>query len=162
MRNNMKQTNISECYILQPNIFVDHRGSFAEIYKESQTLFNAKQANYSFSKAGTLRGLHRAPYAKLVSCLKGRVFDVCVDLRENSPTYKQYTYAVLDSENLQQLHIPAYCAHGFYAYEDSVILYLQNSEYIKDKDETYCYKSYDIPWPDNPIFISDKDEKICN
>lgn len=157
----MQKMNIEECYIIQPNIFTDHRGSFSEIYKKSQIDFETKQVNYSYSKAGTLRGLHRAPYAKLVTCLKGRVFDVCLDLRDNSPTYMQYSYATLDGENLQQLYIPAYCAHGFYAYENSIILYLQDSEYIKDKDETYCYKSYNIPWPDNPQFISEKDQDIC-
>ena len=157
----MIETDIKDCYILKASIYNDHRGSFSELHKASSNSFNCKQVNYSFSKSGTLRGLHKAPYSKLVSCVYGKVFDVCVDLRPDSPTYMRSVYLNLDN-NLEQLYIPPNCAHGFYAYTDSIILYLQDGEYQKEKDETFCYKSYNIPWPAKPIFISEKDEKICN
>lgn len=157
-----KTTPVLDCFVFAPTMFHDDRGYFSELYKHTTNKFSAKQMNYSFSKAGTLRGLHRAPYAKLVTCAKGKIFDVCVDLRENSLTYGQNFYIDLDSNNLAQLFIPAGCAHGFYSYEDSVVIYLQDDEYKKNLDETYCYQNYNIPWPAIPKYISEKDETICN
>lgn len=159
---NTISTTIPDCFVVLPDIFYDNRGYFSELYKFSTNNFFAKQMNYSFSKTGTLRGLHRAPYAKLVTCAKGRIFDVCLDLRENSPTYGQHFSIDLDSNHLAQLFIPAGCAHGFYSYEDSVVMYLQDDEYKKDLDETYCYLNYNIQWPAKPQFISVKDEAVCN
>lgn len=158
------ETHIQNCFWTQPKIFEDHRGKFSEIFRISsvEPLFSPAQSNYSFSKQGTLRGIHRTPYAKLVTCVKGTVYDVCVDLRKNSPTYQQYFGLCLSEHVLNSLYIPPYCGHGFLALEDSVLVYQQDGEYDKTKDETYCYKQYNINWPMKPSIVSNKDSTICN
>ena len=155
-------TVIKDCYILEQNLFLDDRGRFSELYRSSELSFEPKQISYSYSKLGTLRGLHKTPYAKLVSCLNGSIFDVCVDLREDSKTYMKHIHVDLTAFNMKQILIPSGCAHGFYAYHDSIVLYLQDDEYQKERDEAFCYKLYDIPWPNYPILISEKDLKACN
>lgn len=158
-----KQTSIKDCLLLQPNIFHDKRGLFTEIYKQSQLPhFHPTQSNCSVSKAGVCRGIHRTPYAKLVTCVHGKVYDVCVDLRKDSDTYMQYFGIELDAINLMSLYIPAYCGHGFLALEDSVLIYHQDQEYNPIFDETYCYKNFNIQWPKTPILVSDKDEASCD
>lgn len=158
----IQPTNIPDCVVIQYKPFYDDRGIFCELFKQSTIpWFKPAQSNYSFSKKGVLRGLHRTPYAKLVTCVSGSVFDVCVDLRKNSPTYKQHFSVTLSQDTA--LYIPSYCGHGFLAIQDSIVIYYQNEEYSHQTDETYCYKSYNIPWPllSDPI-ISKKDSNVCN
>jgi len=156
-------TNISNCFWISPKKFVDERGVFVEIFKNSKSeeLFKPKQSNYSFSKKGVLRGIHRTPYAKYVTCVSGKVYDVCVDLRPSSETYKQYFGIILDSESLNSLYIPPFCGHAFLAIEDSVLIYQQNQEYDPKLDETFCYKDYSIEWPEEPTLLSNKDKIAC-
>jgi dTDP-4-dehydrorhamnose 3,5-epimerase len=114
------------------------------------------------SKTGVLRGVHRTPYAKLVTCIRGKIYDVCVDLRLDSPTYNMTFGIELNSNNLFSLYIPPYCGHGFLALEESVVLYHQDGEYDRTLDETYCYKHFDIKWPKEPLLVSNKDSDICS
>lgn len=158
----IKQTTIGGCVIIHPNLYRDERGIFGEIYKYSSLdYFKPIQSNCSISKRGVLRGIHRTPYAKLVTCVKGSVYDVCVDLRPDSKTYLQYFGLYLDSSSLQSIYIPPYCGHGFLALEESVVLYHQDAEYNADVDETYCYKHFNIQWPREPLTVSNKDSHIC-
>lgn len=155
---------VQDCKITKTNLFLDERGVFSELYKLSSSKgFDCQQVNFSFSHKGTLRGLHLAPYAKLVTCIVGEVFDVCLDLRAKSPTYlKHFTIKLGPNQDHNQVYIPANCAHGFLSTEDSVIVYAQNEEYRKDKDRAVCYKSYGIEWPESPTIISEKDNQACN
>jgi len=157
------ETHIENCFWTQPKIFEDHRGRFSEIFKVSsvEPLFNPEQSNYSFSKKGTLRGVHRTPYAKYVTCVKGTVYDVCIDLRPHSKTYNQYFGICLSEYVLNSLYIPPFCGHAFLALEDSILIYQQNQEYNPSLDETFCYKNYDINWPATVDIISNKDKNIC-
>jgi dTDP-4-dehydrorhamnose 3,5-epimerase len=158
----IQPTIIPDCVVLKPDIYRDERGIFTEIYKGSiLSKFKPVQSNCSISKLGVLRGIHRTPYAKLVTCVKGKIYDVCVDLRSDSNTYKQAFGIELNSSNLMSLYIPPYCGHGFLAMEDSVVIYHQNQEYHPSLDETYCYKNYNVSWPIVPSIISDKDAKCC-
>ena len=156
-------THIDNCFWIEPNIFQDHRGTFSEIFKNSKSepSFKPAQCNYSFSKKGTLRGIHRTPYAKYVTCVKGRVYDVCVDLRAMSQTYEDHFAIELTSNKFNSLYIPAFCGHAFLALEDCVLIYQQDHEYNSKLDQTYCYKNYNIDWPMNPTIISNKDNNIC-
>ena len=156
-------TYIPGCFWTQPQIFKDHRGSFAEIFKQSEigTIFQCAQSNYSFSKSGTLRGIHRTPYAKYVTCIYGTVYDVCVDLRTESPTYQQYFGICLSAYVLNSLYIPPFCGHAFLALEDSILVYYQDQEYSANLDETFCYKNYNISWPSSIDIISNKDKNVC-
>jgi dTDP-4-dehydrorhamnose 3,5-epimerase len=156
------KTKIIDCILLQPEIFSDKRGIFSEIYKNSNlSFFRPLQSNCSISSKGVLRGIHRTPYAKLVTCVKGKVYDVCVDLREHSETYLQHFATELNDQNLFSLYIPPYCGHGFLALEDSILIYHQDQEYQPDLDQTYCYKKFNIAWPIAPAILSDKDLSVC-
>lgn len=158
----INNTNIENCIHIIPKQFNDNRGVFSEIFKSSLVpSFNPVQSNYSCSTKGVLRGIHRVPYAKYVTCVVGKIYDVCVDLRPDSSTYGDYFGIELTENQLNSLYIPAYCGHGFLAIEDSVVIYQQDSEYDPSVDETYCYSNYNINWPFNPTIVSSKDMDVC-
>lgn len=170
------KTNIPEVLIIETDVFGDHRGYFTETYnkkryEEAGITTEFIQDNMSFSTVpGTIRGLHyqRAPYAqaKLVSCSRGKVIDVAVDIRKGSPTYGQYVTCELTAENHRQFYIPRGFAHGFLTLSDNVEfrykcdnLYNKESEGgIRFNDETI-----NIDWGAlldglKPV-LSEKDEK---
>lgn len=147
-------------FVLKPEIFYDSRGSFQEIYNESKSQpYQWKQVNCSVSAANVVRGIHRSPYAKLCTCLSGRIWDVVVDLRITSPTYKQWDAAWLEPG--MQIFIPAHCGHGFLSVEDnSRLLYLQDDVYIPDLEEQVHWQNpeINITWPEREFYIlSEKD-----
>ena len=128
-----KETPIKDVFIIESKKFCDNRGYFMETYKETDfnkagLFYNFVQDNQSQSKYGVLRGLHfqkNYPQAKLVRCIEGAVFDVCVDLRENSKTYGKYVSVVLSEGEGNQFLIPRGCAHGFL---------------VLSPTATFCYK----------------------
>jgi dTDP-4-dehydrorhamnose 3,5-epimerase len=157
------KTKIKDCLIADNRIFDDNRGFFSEIYKFSDTsVFVPKQMNCSFSETGVFRGIHRTPYSKLVTCVKGSIYDICVDLRPDSETYNQYVAIELNDQSLNSIYIPSYCGHGFLALQDSIVVYLQDEEYMKEKDQAYCYKSFNINFPSSIKTISPKDLAACS
>ncbi len=115
------ETDILGVLIIEPKVFGDNRGFFVETYQKEH--FRAAgidvdfvQDNQSRSTQGVLRGLHyqtRRPQGKLVRCTRGEVFDVAVDIRENSPTFGKWVGVMLSEENHRQLYIPSGLAHGF-------------------------------------------------
>lgn len=129
----------------------DSRGFFQELYNcdkyfpDSRIVW--KQVNCSYSLKSVLRGLHLAPYAKLVSCVKGRIFDVCLDMRENSPTYMRYAWVELTADNQKQLFVPGGCAHGFLALEDSLVTYMQADLWTPKEEFNLKYNDFGIEWP---------------
>ncbi|WP_341988199.1 dTDP-4-dehydrorhamnose 3,5-epimerase [Azorhizobium sp. AG788] len=150
--------------------FVDARGLFARAFCAdtfaAQNLTNHfVNANTSWNpKVGTLRGLHlqEAPHseAKLVRAVRGKVFDVAVDLRPESPTYCAWTGVELDAERRNALFIPQGCAHGFLTLEDDCeLFYLVSDIYAPDLARTYRWDdpAFGISWPSAPTLISDRD-----
>lgn len=129
----VKTTDIEDILILEPTVHGDRRGYFMESFSErdfaAQTGLDVRfvQDNESFSGRGVLRGLHfqRAPHAqaKLVRVVKGRVLDVAVDIRPQSPTFGRYVAVELSGDSHRQLFIPKGFAHGYLALEDSVFQY---------------------------------------
>lgn len=152
---------VNDYYVFKTSPIYDHRGYFKEAYKQS-IYGDIKQVNVSYSHKHTLRGIHQAPYAKIVSCVSGSIFDVCVDLRKDSSTYLQHEYLILSSKNQNMIYIPPYCGHAFLALKDSLVLYYQTEEYNTETNINYCYKNYNIEWPIPIKYISNKDERICN
>lgn len=160
-------TKIKDVLIIEPDIFQDNRGWFFESYnKEKLKEFGIDrdfiQDNHSFSsKNGTLRGLHlqNNPYAqsKLVRCTKGAVLDVAVDLRKDSPTFKQWVSIELSEENKKQLFIPRGFAHGFITTTDNVEFEYKVDNYYNKESEggiRFDDKELGINWGnDNPILI---------
>ena len=148
--NNLSVTrveNIYGAYLVKPKVFSDERGFFQEVFNadkyprvaDSMNGSSAKpvmqQVSLSQSRANTIRGIHCAPYAKLVQCTSGCVFDVIVDLRTRSPTFGQWFGVWLTEEDHQQLYVPARCGHGFFAArENSVLTYCQEGTYTPGAD----------------------------
>lgn len=160
--------------VICPRRFEDARGWFSETWSRSR--FQAAgldldfcQDNHSLSRqVGTLRGMHfqTAPFAqtKLVRCLRGRVFDVVVDLRRGSPTFGQWRGLELSAQNGKQLLIPAGFAHGFQTLEpDCEIAYKVDAPYSAENDSGFAWDDpvVSIAWPQrvNPV-LSDKDRTL--
>ena len=151
--------------IIEPDVFGDNRGWFTETYnKEKFKNFGINvdfiQDNHSFSSAkGTLRGLHlqNSPHtqSKLVRCTKGNVLDVAVDVRKDSPTFKQWVSVELSGENKKQLFIPKGFAHGFITLTDNVEFeYKVDNYYSKESERCIRFNDTDlnINWEsENPI-----------
>ena len=163
------ELNIKGIYRIIPRVFKDGRGYFTEIYKRSEFKsiginVDFNQDNQSYSAKGTLRGLHfqRPPYSqgKLVRVSEGKIFDVAVDLRINSPTFGNYVSAILSGDNMHMLWIPEGFAHGFLALENSLVNYKATSEYNKESEGGIIWNdsSINIKWPENPSELSEKDK----
>ena len=163
-------TDIKEVKIIEPDVFGDNRGWFYESYSYEKfknlgidTVF--VQDNRSFSeKKGTLRGLHfqKNPSAqtKLVSCTKGELLDVAVDIRKNSPTYLKWVAVKLTAENKKMLYIPKGFLHGFLTLTDNVeVMYKVDEFYCPEDDRSIRFDDPEIgvDWGiENPI-LSKKD-----
>jgi dTDP-4-dehydrorhamnose 3,5-epimerase len=135
---------IPDLVVLTPAVFEDERGYFFEAYNKSKLadsgiLIDFVQDNQSFSKRGTLRGLHyqNPPYAqtKLVRVLQGEIMDVAVDLRKDSPTYGQHFGILLSSENKKQLLVPQGFAHGFSVLSETAIVFYKCDQYYNKQSE---------------------------
>jgi len=166
-----EETFISGAFIVTRTPNFDQRGTFSRLYceKEFKTVGIIEkfvQTNFCTNdKKGVLRGLHyqKEGYAedKLVACVNGAIFDVCVDLRLNSPTYCKYVSCILSAENGKMLYIPKDCAHGYLTLEDnSNLIYLMSEFYAPGSACGYRYDDlrFDIKWPfiDN-LIVSEKD-----
>ena len=130
--------------------------------------FNISAINISESlKKGTLRGLHlqKHPFEeiKIIRCIRGRIFDVAVDLRKNSNTYLQHTSLVLEEGDCKALIIPKGCAHGFQTLtNNSTILYIHSAEYSRESEDgvNYLDPILGIKWPEKITCISKKDKSL--
>ncbi|BCA80089.1 dTDP-4-dehydrorhamnose 3,5-epimerase [Desulfuromonas sp. AOP6] len=169
---NVIQTEIPDVLILEPKVFGDERGFFYESYNErafrEATGLDVRfvQDNHSRSVRGVLRGLHYqlppAAQGKLVRCTVGEVFDVAVDIRQNSPSFGKWVGAHLSAENKRQLWIPEGFAHGFLVVSEvAEVLYKTTSYYAPEYER--CLRWDDpglaLKWPaTNKIILSQKDE----
>ena|ERR1051325_2238229 len=158
---NFTETKIKGVFIVDPERFGDDRGfvapSFsAREFAERGMANQIAETNISYSlKRGTLRGLHfqKAPHgqAKLVRCTRGRVFDVAVDLRPDSPTHRQWVGVELTAENRRMLYLPGDCAHGFQTLEDDTeVFYMVSGPYAPYSSGGYRWDdpAFRIEWPD--------------
>lgn len=162
--------SIPDLILIKPMIFNDNRGFFTETYKASEFKANGIDAhfvqdNHSASGAGVIRGLHfqKNPNAqgKLVRVVKGKIFDVAVDIRKKSPTFGQWASAILNAENHAMLWIPPGFAHGVCILEnDTHMLYkVSGSEYSPADDRSIIWNDPDIhiTWPIANPALSEKD-----
>ena len=170
-----EQTNLKDCWILEPDVFEDERGYFYEGFNADRFKkytgfdFCVKQINQSRSSKGVLRGLHfqLAPkaQAKLVSCIEGEVLDVAVDLRKDSPTFGESSIVRLSSHNKKHFYIPKGMAHGFLVLsENAKLMYQVDELYSPEHDTGIIYNDPDlnIAWgyPEQEIILSKKDQKL--
>ena len=170
----VERTALDGVLVITPDVFADERGSFRELFHEQryQEVLGLSadehfvQDNFSVSKKGTLRGLHyQAPpmaQGKLVSVLKGRVFDAAVDIRFGSPTYGKHVAVELSGDNHRQLWIPRGFAHGFVVLEDETyFIYKCTNTYSKEHDRGVLWNdpAIGINWGVEQPIISEKDQK---
>jgi dTDP-4-dehydrorhamnose 3,5-epimerase len=164
--------SIPEVKVLRPARFEDHRGFLSETFSR-RTLarhgiaFEVAQENHSCSRAvGTVRGLHfqtpPAVQAKIVRIVRGRAYDVAVDLRRGSPTYGHWAAAELTAEFGEQMYVPAGFAHGFCTLEpDTEMVYLVSDFHVREAERAIRWDDPDlaIPWPVSveAAVLSDKD-----
>lgn len=169
----VKETPLKDCYIIEPTIFEDERGYFYEKFNQKKfeelTGQNGHfvQDNISKSSYGVLRGLHlqkgEAAQAKLVSCLEGRVWDIVVDLREDSPSFGKWYGVELTAENKLQFYIPRGFAHGFVVLsETAVFAYKCDNLYDKSAEGGVVWNDEDlgIDWKiaEEEVILSEKDK----
>ncbi len=141
----IKKTEISGCYVIQPRVYQDDRGCFHEsfnhqaFYKVIGRYIDFVQDNESVSAYGVIRWLHAQTgihsQAKLVRVVQGKVLDVVVDVRHNSPTYGNIVTRILDTDNKKQLFVPKGCLHGFSALEDNTIFSYKCDAYYNKMSE---------------------------
>ena len=167
---NFKKLDISEVILIEAKHFPDDRGFFKELYQESSFTENGiddkfVQDNFSRSTKGVLRGLHyqKNPKAqsKLVTVLKGEIFDVAVDIRKNSPTFGKWVGEILSEENHKLLYVPQGFAHGFCVLSDQVdVLYKVNNDYSPENDRGIIWNDPQIAvnWPIENPSLSEKDQ----
>ncbi|EGJ49363.1 dTDP-4-dehydrorhamnose 3,5-epimerase [Desulfocurvibacter africanus] len=164
------QTHIAGVLLIKPHVFGDNRGFFLETfqqerYRSAGIALPFVQDNRSRSRKGILRGLHfqrQHPQGKLVSVARGRVFDVAVDIRPESPTFGQWFGAVLDDEKHHQLWVPPGLAHGFCVLSDVADFVYKCTDFYYSEDEgsvRWDDPEIGIGWPFEEPILSEKDAK---
>lgn len=164
------ETTLKGAYLINLQKREDERGFFARYFCQNEfdqnhLETNWVQVNNSLSvEKGTLRGLHfqQSPHSevKLIRCIRGKIWDVIVDVRVNSSTYGKWFGAELNEENRTMMYVPKGFAHGFISLvENTEILYMVSSAYNPESERTLRWndKFHNIEWPIKPIVISDKD-----
>jgi dTDP-4-dehydrorhamnose 3,5-epimerase len=164
------ETKISGVFEIRPELARDERGFFGRSWCQKEFASHGLdsrlvQCNISGNfRKGTLRGMHyqSAPFAetKLVRCTRGSIFDVALDLRPGSPTYKQWVAFVLSAENHHMLCIPEGCAHGFLTLEDHCEVFYQMSEFYDPESARgvrWNDSAFGIEWPERAEVISARD-----
>ncbi|MCG1035334.1 dTDP-4-dehydrorhamnose 3,5-epimerase [Polaribacter sargassicola] len=171
----VKETGLKGCFVIEPKVFGDSRGSFFEVF--NQKIFTEKtglkvdfvQDNQSISQRGVLRGLHlqtgEFAQAKLVRVIKGKVLDVAVDVRKGSPTFGKHFSIELTGENNKQLFVPRGFLHGFATLEDNTIFSYKCDNYYNPNAEAgviYNDKELDVDWKIDldKVTLSEKDKKL--
>ena len=166
-----EETKLKGAFVIEIQKLNDERGFFGRSWcADELRKYNLKtdiaQANTSFSKLkGTLRGMHfqNDPYqeTKLIRCTRGSIFDVIIDLRKDSPTYKQYVGVELTQDNYKMLYVPEDFAHGFITLEDNTeVTYLVTEFYTPGAEAGIRWNDpeFKIEWPIMPSLVSEKDK----
>lgn len=169
---NFIETKIKGLYIIEPQVFGDHRGYFMETYNkkdfvEAGLTMEFVQDNESKSKKGVLRGMHfqtKHTQGKLVRVTQGEVYDVAVDLRKGSPTFGQWEGVLLTAENKRQFYVPEGFAHGFLVVSDEAVFNYKCTDYYSpeyDSGLLWNDPNVGIEWPLEGIenlLLSEKDK----
>jgi dTDP-4-dehydrorhamnose 3,5-epimerase len=164
------ETELQGAFVIELETLEDSRGFFARVwcneeFEEHDLVPRIAQVNTSFNaKAGTLRGMHYqiAPHeeTKVVRCIRGSLYDVIVDLRPDSPTYKRWTGVELTARNHRMLYVPAKFAHGFITLEDNTeVMYLISEAYAPEAARAIRWDDPEIgiEWPRPVVEISERD-----
>lgn len=165
----MEELALPGVRIIKVKSFIDNRGFFREtfhkpLYAEKGISCEFVQDNHSFSVQGTIRGMHFQRYpgqAKLVGVVQGSIYDVVVDIRTDSPTYKQWLGVRLEAEAGEQLFVPVGYAHGFYVLSESAhVCYKVSAVYDPQEEKGFRYNdpTVGIVWPNGLHILSERDK----
>lgn len=170
----IRETEIPQVFEIEPFWAEDVRGCFTkdysrEIFEKAGIKHELQEVFYTTSHRGVIRALHfqrEKQQPKLVRCISGKVYDVVVDLRVDSPTFKQWRAFELSEENRKEILIPAGCAHGYLVLERSIFSYKCAERFYGEYDDGIMWNDPDIgvDWPldlvDNQIILADKDKNL--
>ena len=173
-----QESELKGAFVIQPFYATDERGGFIKDYNinEFQTHginHELKEVFYTISHKGVIRAIHfqlELQQAKLVRCVKGKVYDVIVDLRPNSETFGKWRGYELSEENRKELYVPQYFGHGYLVLEESIVSYKCGEVFYGEGDSGIMYNDSDIniEWPFEKIggiknlIISEKDKKLMS
>lgn len=169
-----QKLTLDGAYLVTPFFASDERGGFIkdysyEIFKKSGINHSLEEVFYTVSKKGVLRAIHFQiikQQPKLVRCISGKIYDVIVDLRPESPTFKQWLGFYLTGENMYEILVPAGFGHGYLVIDDSIVSYKCAEKFYPEYDSGIIWndKTLNIKWPisevDSSLLLSDKDEKL--
>lgn len=166
----IRELAVPGAWEITPRLHTDQRGLLFEWFTQRDFFglagheFDVRQANCSVSAAGVLRGLHFAELppgqAKYVTCVRGAVFDVAVDIRVGSPTFGRWDSVLLDERERRSVYLTEGLAHGFLALEDATVMYLCSSRYHPEREHTILATdpAIGIAWPSpGPLTMSERD-----
>ena len=159
------KSNFKDLFLIKNKSFKDNRGYFKELIRENVINKNFPFLVMSFSKKNVIRGLHIQTInsqGKFISVLKGKIFDVVIDLRKNSKTFGRVYKCILSEKNNTSIYIPPGFAHGFQALENENYIVYSCTKYRNKKSETtikFDDKEFKIKWPNKKIIVSAKDKK---
>ena len=160
----IKKTNFKDLLLLKNHSFKDKRGYFKELIKENKIKQKFPFCVMSYSKKNVIRGLHlqlNNSQGKYVSVIKGKIFDVCVDLRKNSKTFGKHFAIILSEKNSKSIFIPPGFAHGFCALDKENYIIYSCTKYRDAKSEitiNFKDKKLKIRWPIKKVITSKKDK----
>ena len=171
-----RETGLCGAYLIQPFYAADERGGLIkdyniDIFKANGIVHELKEVFYTISKKGVIRAIHFQEIkqqAKLVRCIQGHIYDVIVDLRPESETFKQWRGFELSGENQKELYVPEYFGHGYLVLEDSIVSYKCSEVFYGEGDSGIRWddETIAVNWPlekiggINQLIISDKDRKL--
>ena len=164
----MIKTKFKDLFIIQNRSFNDNRGYFKELIRENNINKRLPFLVMSFSKKNVIRGLHlqsKKSQGKFVSVLKGKIFDVAVDLRKNSKNFGKYYCCTLSEKNSKSIFIPPGFAHGFQALDKENYVTYSCTKYRHSKSEIaikFNDEDLSIKWPSRKIIVSQKDRKAIS
>ena len=164
----MIKTKFKDLFIIQNKSFKDNRGYFRELIREEKISKKFPFLVMSFSKKSVIRGLHiqqKKSQGKFVSVIKGKIFDVAVDLRKNSKTFGKYYQCTLSEKNGKSVFIPPGFAHGFQALENENYIVYSCTQYRHSKSEKsiqFNDKKLNIKWPIKKKIVSKKDNNAMS
>jgi len=159
------KTNFKDLFIFKNKSFIDKRGHFKELLKEKHLKKKFPFTVMSFSKKNVIRGLHiqtKKKQGKYVSVIKGRIFDIALDLRKNSKTFGKYYTCTLSENNSKSIYIPPGFAHGFCTLDKENYVIYSCTQYRNAVNEVaikYNDKKLNIKWPIKKPIVSKKDQK---
>lgn len=171
-----EELDLEGAYLIKPFVAYDDRGYFIkdyskEVFEDNGIFHDLKEVFYTNSKKGVVRAIHFQrikEQAKLVRCVSGKIYDVIVDLRKDSPTFGEWRGFFLSEENKEQLFIPEHFGHGYLVIEPSVVSYKCGEKFYGEYDDGIMWNdpTIGIEWPlelvNSEVILSDKDQKLIS